>query len=97
MLQNVIGMIVRFQFVRRIKHGGLIPPLYGLAWNDWNWDGAVLMPVPFNMAAGMLRSAWVFLRCGWKSVPISARDAYWQGRRDERLSLHKHSAEEDFE
>jgi hypothetical protein len=62
--------------------GELLPPFYGVAWHDYMRRRAVCYPVPLNMIAAALRSAWIFIRYGYRAIPMSPRDAYAQGIRD---------------
>lgn len=79
---HTLSQCPRWRLVRRVREDEIIPALYGVAWQDWRARTVVVMPIPVNVVAGLLRSAWIFLRWGWRAVPACPRDAYAQGRRD---------------
>lgn len=70
------------KIVKRINKGEMLPPFYGVAWQDWYGDVAVCLPVPLNLIAAIGRSIWIFMRHGHRHVPMSPRDAYYQGKND---------------
>lgn len=67
------------EIVKRLHAGQMLPPFYGIAWDVYERNERVCMPVPFNLIAGAIRRIWIFLIYGWRSVPIYPRDAYRQG------------------
>lgn len=75
------------KIIKHVHRGEVLPPFYGVAWIKWHTDGAVAMPIPFNIVAAVLRSVWVFFKHGHVRVQSNPRDAYAQGRRDERKGL----------
>jgi hypothetical protein len=70
------------RIVKRINHGEMIPPFYGIAWVEYPRPEAVCLPVPLNMLAGMAREFWIFLKHGWRRVHTNPRMAYYQGIKD---------------
>lgn len=75
------------KLVKRCKEMEIISPFYGVAWVDWLSRDTVCMPVPLNLIAALARGAWIYLRHGYRSVPVSPRDAYHQGRKDAKKYL----------
>lgn len=82
-------------FVRRIGHGFIIPAGYGVAWVRWQSGEAVCMPVPLNVLAGALRTAWLWLKAprGIVDNPSAAyaaghADGYRQAIKDATDSLN---------
>lgn len=77
-----------FSLVRRISLGEELPRGYGMAWRRWASPHAVVLPVPLNVIAAALRSAWVWLKCprGLYDTRSAAFDA---GRKYERTSTRK--------
>lgn len=67
------------RFVVRVRNGELIPPFHGVAWVELIANQAVCLPVPFNVVAGLLRSMWLWLRGGWRPVPVDPRHAFREG------------------
>jgi hypothetical protein len=74
--------MARFKIVKRIDEGSMLPPLYGVAWQDFYRRRAVCLPVPLNVVAGLLRAAWLYMRWGWIPTPMNPRAAYDKGFRD---------------
>lgn len=68
--------------IERVPENCVIPKWYGVAWYEWAGRHWVCLPIPLNMAAALLRSAYVFFRGGFRAMPIDPRDAYLQGVRD---------------
>lgn len=68
-------------FAKKITLGGCIPRFYGIAWREFgNGDEvAVCMPVPLNLAAGLLRGAYHLIRHPAAMVRVNPRAAYAQG------------------
>jgi hypothetical protein len=78
-----------FSLVRKhhLMQGDEIPRGYGVAWVSWSSPTATLLPIPFNLVAGMLyRLRW------WMKVPRGLVDnpeeAYRQGYRDAIKGKH---------
>lgn len=74
------------RFIQRIGQGERAPWGYGVAWLDSRRKAFVTMPVPFNVLAGMLRCAWIYLAYPWP-VEVNPRAAYLDGYRDGRESM----------
>jgi hypothetical protein len=70
-----------FSLVRKVTPGYMLPCGYGVAWVRWNTCEAVCMPVPFNVVAGALRTAWAWLKSP-RWIIERGEDAYRQGRAD---------------
>ena len=49
------------KFVRRLGEGERCPAMYGVAWQEWKGYVWVVMPVPFNILARVLRDLWLYL------------------------------------
>lgn len=60
----------------------MIPAWYGVAWMQWDVDVAVCLPIPLNLLAAAVRALAIWLRHGYRVVPLNAREAYAQGLRD---------------
>jgi hypothetical protein len=69
----------RFSVRKLCREGDLLPPWYGVAWDDWNCDRAVCYPVPLNLVAGIGRAIWIWMRHGWRGVRRNSREAFHQG------------------
>lgn len=78
-----------FQIRKTIDCGSIIPPWYGVAWRDFYADRTVCYPIPLNIIASFVRGVIVWLKYGYKAVPVNPRDAYDQGYRDGKLYLKK--------
>lgn len=72
-----------FRFVVEVEPGCMGPRGYGRAWNRWDRNIALFMPVPLNFVAGMLRSCWMWLARGFPRSGYSPRfaDAINYGRK----------------
>lgn len=66
------------------KRGEYVPWYYGFAWRKYSEDATVVIPIPLNILARLLRSFWLFLARDPNPWYPDPRDAYEQGRRDER-------------
>ncbi|WP_291015308.1 hypothetical protein [Hydrogenophaga sp.] len=64
---------------KTIKPGQMIPAWYGIAWQNFDSRTAVCYPVPINVIVATGRAFWLWLRYGYKPVPIDPRDAFVQG------------------
>ena len=83
----------KFEIVKRLHAGQMLPPFYGIAWHEYHLNVGVCLPIPFNLVAAMIRSIWFFLRFGYRSIEFSPRDAYAQGHRDGFRSAGRESPE----
>jgi hypothetical protein len=72
---------------KRIKEGEIIPAWYGVAWVDLPLYETICLPLGLNLLASIARNAYIAVRHGWRSCPISPRDAYNQGLRDGRRGV----------
>jgi hypothetical protein len=72
--------------VFRVQEGERRPRGYGLAWWDLRTNEAICMPVPVNLAAGVLRRVWHACAVGLKPSAIDA--ARMEGWRDARSYNH---------
>jgi hypothetical protein len=70
------------KLIKTIGEADMLPPFYGVAWQNYHAPTTVCLPVPFNMLAGFLRSAWLFLKHGWRPIPLGSRQAYDKGYKD---------------
>jgi hypothetical protein len=82
------------KFIKRIKHGEMLPPFHGIAWINFQSNEATCMPVPFNLAAGMLRGAWIFAKTGHRGIYLNARAAYYQGLNEGKAQALNNTGEE---
>jgi hypothetical protein len=74
--------------IRSIPEGEIIPHGYGIAWRQWDRNATVVMPIPFNRLAALLRSAYHWLRfmdpTRWECALYSAKQ---EGRTMERAMI----------
>lgn len=66
---------------RRVTPGELLPRGYGIAWVHWHRDEAVCMPVPLNVLAGAMHTAWLWLKAP-RVVYANPEAAYAAGHAD---------------
>ena len=84
-----------------VPEGQMKPTLYGFAWRDYRRSGTIAMPVPLNVLARFLRSAWaVLVTIPWHDRGTRLDRAYWDGReaglavrRDICMELQAHNAD----
>jgi hypothetical protein len=82
--KTVETLMGKLQLRKYLGPGECLPAWYGIAWVEWQSDRGVCYPVPLNIIAGVIRATWIWLRHGWRIVPVNSRDAYAQGLRDGR-------------
>lgn len=72
-----------FSLVRkhRLGFGDDIPRGYGVAWVSWSSPTAVLLPIPFNLIAGVLYRLRYWAKYP-RNLVACPEDAYRQGHRD---------------
>ena len=70
-----------------IREGAMIPRWYGVAWHAHNRDATVVMPVPLNIVAGLVRRFWQWLQFGW--LKPSVLDHTGRFTRDDVLFLRQ--------
>jgi hypothetical protein len=73
------------QIIKRIKYIEMLPPFYGIAWDDLCRAERICLPVPLNMIASAVRSFYYFIRGGYKRIAVDPRAAYYQGYSDGKL------------
>ena len=63
------------------EEGEIVPWFMGVAWRDLLTSRQILMPVPINIVAGLVRRGWYALRAYGLHDPISQamQNAYWRG------------------
>ncbi|HEX8885956.1 MAG TPA: hypothetical protein VF797_15820 [Noviherbaspirillum sp.] len=67
------------KILKRIGQGEMLPPFYGVAWVDFMSRMTICLPVPLNVIAALLRTLWLFLKHGWRAIPVDPRAAYDAG------------------
>jgi hypothetical protein len=70
------------KMIKEIHRGMCIPAWYGVAWVIYEADITICMPIPLNLIAAFMRAFWLWMRWGYRSVPVDPRDAYRQGFKD---------------
>lgn len=67
------------KILKRIPHGEILPKGYGIAYRE-NFDMlSICLPVPLNILAGLMHNAWIFLKYGWRDMPLDPRAAFHAG------------------
>ncbi len=73
-----------------IHKGEMLPRWYGVAWREADRDCVIVMPVPINLCAGLLRRVWHWLR--YASMSTSALDSLVKRVFDRGYDEGKHVA-----
>jgi len=76
------------KIMKEVREGEIITAWYGVAWNEWQSKIAICYPMPLNMLVAAVRVIVIWMRAGYRAVPVNPRDAYLQGRRDERREIY---------
>lgn len=70
------------QIVKIVKQGEQIPAWYGVAWVHFMRHESTCLPLPVNLVAAFFRFIYIWMRHGWKDIPVSPLDAYYQGHNE---------------
>lgn len=67
-----------------VPEGSMLPRFYGVAWVLFQSRAALCLPVPLNLVVALLRAVWLFMKHGWRPIPVNPRAAYELGLRTAR-------------
>lgn len=62
---NAFVRAMRQEFIVRLSYQYIPPRGYGRAWTEWDTGQRVLMPIPFNYLAGLVRAVYIFIARGF--------------------------------
>lgn len=79
----------KFSFVRSLYRGECSPRFYGLYRRDFLTDRYMVMPVPFNIIAGLYFALTSFFWSGWRQICITPECAFRQGLNEGRTTVKK--------
>jgi len=77
--------------IKKIKRGQMIPKFYGPIRRDIITDETIVMPMPFNIIAGMFIAITSSLRWFYIDICSNPRDAYEQGYNAGKAAKDEHS------
>ena len=69
----------RFQLLRYVGPGEVIPAFYGVAWHEWATCRYATLPIPLALPVGVARWIWAGLRTATKNMALDPRTAYLDG------------------
>jgi hypothetical protein len=75
-----IDRFIHNKLIKTARKGQCLPPWYGVVYIEWYRQERVCMPVPLNLMARVVRSAWLFILHGSEEIRVNPRDAYHQGK-----------------
>jgi hypothetical protein len=73
-----------------VAFGHRIPAWYGVAWQDWLTHSAICYPIPINLVVAFLRAVYLWMKHGYREVPLDPRDAFNQGFEAGRVDALQH-------
>ena len=69
----------RFQLLRYVGPGQVIPAFYGVAWHEWETCRHAMLPMPLALLVGVARWVWAGLVTATKTMALDPRTAYLDG------------------
>lgn len=73
--------------IKKVKHGERSPVYYGYVNRNYERDYVNTAIIPFNIILRVLYLIYTTLRYAGIGVVLEAREAYYQGRKDERSHI----------